>query len=271
MTALQTITFLRDGYEDLMLWHAFGVRRDNYPDHYRDGDYLVEAAEDEGTLDNPEYIFDEWYDTKLTDPKEIAWRRLRRVGGKLYHVYRISHNIYADKKPFFSFLCCWNLAEAVDDLLTNTVGKPVIYANNVCCSLLIVPSLLPLIKEDGIYTVEYDFSVEVHDFVLVKNGDVVTVISYYTDRLYTTVLSYYKLLGLLWLIEQNTQDNRPLLSILFNLQVHIESPYHVDGVTKCYYWNSFVTIANYKQYLRNVIMPLFQGREEEQALEELSS
>lgn len=38
------------------------------------------------------------------------------------------------------------------------------------------------------------------------------IVNYYSGNLYITEHTFHELLGVLWLVEQNNGDNRPLLS-----------------------------------------------------------
>lgn len=272
------IRLIRSIYKDLMLWYNFGVERDSFISHYDNGVYMHEADEGEGSIQDPDYIFEQSTFTDLTNTEIINKYGLRRVGNKLYSVHKISDNIYLDRDKFFSFLCCYDFTDSLASLLEYANGNRLVlfedhalevynyssydYDNPIVSN----KSLLPLLNANGVYIVQYKFVREAHAFVILKEEDRVTVINYYNE-LHVVTLTYQELLGTLWLIEQNDRDNRPLLSKLFGTDtLYYESDYHVISLIQCYYWPRTVNVRDYKNYLKDVVAPLFSGREEEYVL-----
>lgn len=245
------LDFITSNYKDLMLWHSFGVSRGE--GHYGDGEYFYQANSEEGAPGDPDYLFDRCDFLSLEHPESYG---LRRVDGKLYWVYKISHNIHKDREVFLACLCCYDFTDAVRHLLTCAVGGPQTAVSN--------RSLLPLITADGTYVVQYDFDKEVHAFVLLKEGDRVTVVNFYSGDFYIVKHAYYELLEVLQSIEQNMGDNRPLVKKLFGMpELYPNSEYHVASLSEYRHWDTMVDVRDYKRYLADVIAPLFTGREEE--------
>lgn len=271
--------FIESNYKDLMLWYHFGANRDD--EHHRDGKYMYPVKPEEGTLEDPEYYFEKCDFVSSEDPVSL---NLRKVDDKLYWVHKISHDIYRDKEAFLSLLCCYDFTEAVYGLLKYASGSPQVLFHELVPAVLgyknDVPigrdgSLLPLLNRDGTYIVQYDFDTETHAFVLLREGDKVTIVNYYNGSLYIMNHSYYEAIGILWLVERNDGDNRPLLSTLLGLprpELYPNSEYHVTALAECYYWDTTVVGSqHYKNYLRDVIRPLFVGRAEGRIIESIVS
>lgn len=192
-------------------------------------------------------------------------------------MYKNSTNIYEDKEEFFSFLCCYDFTDSVKSLLRYTNGpSQVLFNDNTLVGYHYESdepvskrrSLLPLIKKDGIYIAQYKCD---HAFIFLKQGSKIIVANYYKDTLHIVQLTYHEVIGILWLAEQNNQDNRLLLSKLFGVtDLAVDSDYHVISLVNCEYWKRTADTSDYKDYLREVIMPLFIGRDEERTLELLS-
>lgn len=108
-------------YEDLMLW-CFEANRDEVD--FRDGNYIYPVNPEEGTMEDPEYYFEECDFPVFGD---LNARGLRTIDGKLYWVYKISRNIYTDKEVFISSLCCYDFTDSLKHLL------PLITADGMPC------------------------------------------------------------------------------------------------------------------------------------------
>ena len=264
-------TLLKNIHTDLMLWYNFGPDRDKFWDLYEDGTYKYQVKPGEVNETDTDLIFEECTFCDAKDEDEIRWRELYGHEGKLYWVYRISTNIYRDKSIFFSQLCCWDFTGAVSDLLTYSNGPSTTLLAQGSTSENGRESLLPLFDRDGVYIAQYRFKSESHAFILLKEGDVVTAINYYKG-LYIVQLSYHETVGVLWLAEQNRQDNRPLLERLFGVRssVLIGDDYAIVSLESCEYWQHGTDLSHYKHYLRDVVAPLFAGREEQRVLLRLS-
>lgn len=272
------IELLNAKYQDLMLWYNYGVDRDSFIDHYEDGVYRYPVDTADCDITDKGYIFTECINSNM-DEDEIKRRELCHINGKFYWVSKISTNIYRDKKPFFDFLCCYNFTDSVASLLTHAndtsqvmFNDPNLMGYNYSSDNRVdyTRSLVPLIKNDGVYIAQYKFESEDHAFIVIKLSERIIVINYYNGLL-VVERDYYQLLGILLLLEQNDQDNRVLMNKLFAIPITsmFQSQYHVIGLVSCHYWPNGAANNDYRNYLRDVIKPHFVGREEGHVIDSL--
>lgn len=268
-----TVDLITEYHRELTLFSCEGLDRDSYDTYDAKTDtYKLHINPEDYDPADPTHLLT--HECELcpgrNEAKEIERQGLIKLEGKLYFPEQLLSNINSDNRVYES-LTCYNFTSTVASLLQFSNGKGQQLSTRqaetsgycyVCTSPVSNEDRLSLLfNKDGIYVCQLRFQNEDHAFIVILDGQLMTVLNLHS-ALQVVKHNLAAGLGCLLLLERNQSGNKALFKQLLGTSLYYPSDYMIMGLMQCDYWAEGVDAEDVANFFAHISKVAFKGREE---------